>query len=57
MQTQHILKNTIPTVKHGAGSIILWGYFSPVGPEKWVGIDRMMDDAKNRENLKEKQFQ
>ena len=30
--TEHHTKNTIPTVKHGGGNIMLWGCFSAKGP-------------------------
>uniref|UniRef100_A0A4W5RMV5 calcium/calmodulin-dependent protein kinase n=1 Tax=Hucho hucho TaxID=62062 RepID=A0A4W5RMV5_9TELE len=36
------LKNTIPTVKHGGSSIMLWGSFSSAGTRKLVRIEGMM---------------
>ena len=40
-----------PTMKHGGGSIMLWGCFSSAGTGKLVRIDGMMDGAKYREIL------
>ena len=46
------LKNTIPTIKHDGGNIMLWGFFSKVtGRLHWV--ERKMDRAKYREILGE----
>ncbi|KAK1788768.1 hypothetical protein P4O66_002579 [Electrophorus voltai] len=36
-------KNTIPTVKHGGGNIILWGCFSAKRPSHLVHIHMKMD--------------
>ena len=50
-------ENTIPTVKHGGGSINLWGCFSSAGTGKLVRIEGMLDGAKYREILEGKLFQ
>ena len=47
----------IPTMKHGGGSIMLWGCFSLEGTGKLVRIEGMMDGAKYRENLDGNLFQ
>ena len=41
-----ILVNTFPTVKHGGGSIMLWGCFSLAWMSKCVRIEGTMDGAK-----------
>ena len=44
---------TIPTVKHGGGSILLWGCFSAAGTGKLFRIKGMMNGAKYRDILDE----
>ena len=48
---------TLPTVKHGGGSIILWGCFSAAGTGRLVRIGRKMNGAKYREILDENLLQ
>ncbi len=42
-------KNTIPTVKHGGGNIMLWGCFSAKGTGQLHHIKRTMDGAMYRQ--------
>ncbi len=42
-------KNTIPTVKHGGGNIMLWGCFSAKGTGQLHRIKGMMDGAMYRQ--------
>uniref|UniRef100_A0A8C4N701 Transposase n=1 Tax=Eptatretus burgeri TaxID=7764 RepID=A0A8C4N701_EPTBU len=51
--TTHHPVNTIPTVKHGEGSIMFWGCFLSVGTGKLAGIEGTMDGAKYRRILNE----
>uniref|UniRef100_A0AAZ3QC54 Transposase n=1 Tax=Oncorhynchus tshawytscha TaxID=74940 RepID=A0AAZ3QC54_ONCTS len=48
---------TILTVKHGGGSIMPWGYFSPAETGRLVRIEAKMKGAKYREILDEYLFQ
>ena len=49
--TTHHLANTIPTVKHGGGSIMLWGCFSAAGTGRLVRIEGRMNAAMYRDIL------
>ncbi len=42
-------KNTIPTIKHGGGNIMLWGCFSAKGTGQLHRIKRTMDGAMYRQ--------
>ena len=44
--TTHHLANTIPTVKHGGGSFMLWGCLSAAGTGRLVRIKGKMNRAK-----------
>ena len=46
-------KNTIPTVKHGGGNIMLWGCFSAKGTGQLHRIKGTMDRAMYRQILGE----
>ena len=48
---------TIHTVKHGSGSIMLWGCFSAAGNVRLVRIEAKMNGAKYREILNENLLQ
>ncbi|KAJ4931249.1 hypothetical protein JOQ06_025547 [Pogonophryne albipinna] len=45
------LQNTIPTVKHGGGNIMLWGFFSAKGTGPLPCIEERMDGAMHRKIL------
>lgn len=49
--TAYDLKNTIPTVKHGGGSIMVWGCFSANGTGALHIVDGKMDGAMYRQIL------
>jgi hypothetical protein len=49
--------DTIPTVKHGGGSIILWGCLSAAGTGRLVRIEAKINGAKYREILDENLLQ
>jgi hypothetical protein len=55
----HIWRNpgTIPTVKHGGGSIMLWGSFSVAWIGRLVRLEGKMNRAKYGENLDENLLQ
>lgn len=38
----HLLKNTVPPVKYGGGSLMFWGYFTAKGLGHLVTVDGMM---------------
>lgn len=46
--TSHRSEHTNPTVKHGGGSILLWGCFCSARTLKLVRVDGEMDGAKYR---------
>ena len=52
----HVWKN-VPTVKHGGGSIMLWGCFSAGETGRLVRIEAKMNGAKYREILDENLLQ
>ena len=55
--TTHHLANTIPTVKHGGGSIMQWGCFSAAGTGRLVRIEGKMNAAMYRDILDKNSLQ
>ncbi|KAK3545726.1 hypothetical protein QTP70_011339 [Hemibagrus guttatus] len=49
-------KNTIPTVKHGGGNIMLWGCFSAKGTGRLIRVKERMNGAMYREILSKTSF-
>ena len=47
------IKNIIPTVKHGGGSVMVWGCFAASGPGRLAIIDGTMNSALYQKILKE----
>ena len=43
-KTAHHHKHTIPTVRHGGGSIMLWGLFSAAGPGGLYKVEGKVTD-------------
>ncbi|XP_057673496.1 ras-related protein Rab-40C isoform X1 [Corythoichthys intestinalis] len=54
--TELHLKNTIPTVKHGGGNIMLWGCFSAKGPGRLICVKERINGTMYREILSENLF-
>ena len=55
--TAHHHKHTIPTVKHGDGSIMQWGCFSAAGPGRLVNVEGQMNTTKYRTILEDNLIQ
>ena len=53
----HHPSNTIPTMKHGGGSIMIWGCFSAAGIGRLVRIEGTMNGAKYGQILEENLLQ
>uniref|UniRef100_A0AAZ3QVX6 Transposase n=1 Tax=Oncorhynchus tshawytscha TaxID=74940 RepID=A0AAZ3QVX6_ONCTS len=49
--SEYTIPGTIPTIKYGGGSIMLWGCFSAAGAGRLVRIKANMNGAKYREIL------
>jgi hypothetical protein len=52
-----IKPGTIPTVKHGGSSVMLWGSFSAAGTGRLIRIEGKMNGVKYREFLDENLLQ
>ena len=57
LSTAHYPSNTIPTMKHGGGSIMLSGCFSAAKTARLVRIEGTMNGAKYRQILQENLLQ
>jgi len=50
-KTELYPKNTIPTVKHGGGNIMLWDFFSAKGPGRQIHVKERINRAMYHEIL------
>ncbi len=51
--TPHFIKRTSYQVKHGGGSVMVWGCFAASGPGRLAIIDGIMNSALHKKILKE----